>query len=353
MKAATVPVNRARMLVVRNRTIEHSSVECLADFLERGDVVVVNDAATLPASLAGRTVSGARIELRLLKEERDLVWSAIAFGSGDWRTPTELRSPPPHVVAGDRIFFDRIAATIIDISPASERLLTLRFDVSIEEFWRFVYARGTPIQYSYMTSDLKLWSVQNVYASRPWAVEMPSAGHALTWKIILALLDKGIRVVSLTHAAGISSSGDERIDRQLPLEERFEIPDATIAAIEGAKSQGHRVIAVGTSVVRALESYGMGMTHTTSLRIGVQHKLRVVDGILTGTHDATESHYQLLSAFVSSDLLARVGEECEREGYLTHEYGDACLIFNHSATADRSHSPLFDIDLNIHEARVA
>lgn len=330
MKAAILPRNSARMLVVRNHSVEHVFVSALPSFLEPGDVVVVNDAATLPASLSGRTSNGRRIELRLLDEVHDRVWAAVAFGNGDWTIPTELREPPPHLVSGDQIFFENIEATIIDISPTSERLLTLRFDISREALWRFIYERGTPIQYSYMSAGLKLWSVQNVYSSRPWAIEMPSAGHALTWRIWLSLLEKGIRVVGLTHAAGISSTGDERLDRELPLEERFEIPTATIRTIEHARSQGRRVIAIGTSVVRALESYALGIRHRTNLRINASHKLRMVDGIVTGTHDPTQSHHRLLAAFVSADLLARVVLECEQEGYLTHEFGDACLIFNQS-----------------------
>jgi S-adenosylmethionine:tRNA ribosyltransferase-isomerase len=328
MKAATSPRNVARMMVVRNQTIEHSSIENLAAYLESGDVVVVNDAATLPCSLSGRTSGGSEIEIRLLSPLSEGVWESVAFGTGDWKTPTEIREPPAALAPGDSLNFAGARATVVHVSKTSERLLTLRFDLSPERFWRFIYREGRPVQYSYMSTELELWSVQNIYSSRPWAIEMPSAGHAITWRLLLSLLEKGIRVVRLTHAAGISSTGDSRVDRMLPLDERFEIPPETLAAIERTKSEGHRVIAVGTSVVRALESNALGIAHTTSLRIGPGHRLRLVDALLTGTHDATESHYHLLSAFVSRDVLERVGAELENNGYLTHEFGDLCLVFD-------------------------
>lgn len=141
-----------------------------------------------------------------------------------------------------------------------------------------------------------------------------------------------MRVVPLTHGAGISSTGDERIDRELPLAERFAIPSATIDAVAEAKSRRDRVVAVGTSVVRALESAAMGITGSTSLKIGPQFQLQLVDGLLTGTHDSSESHYQLLGAFLNQEMLAKATDEFERQGYLTHEFGDLCLVLDHAAS---------------------
>jgi S-adenosylmethionine:tRNA ribosyltransferase-isomerase len=177
-----------------------------------------------------------------------------------------------------------------------------------------------------MREALKLWSVQNVYSSRPWAVEMPSAGHALDWQLLLGLMKKGVRVVSLTHGAGLSSTGDAAIDRALPLAEKFEIPAATMAAIGLTRGKGGRVIAVGTSVVRALESAGDALSGITHLKITAGHRLRLVDGLLTGSHEVSESHYQLLHAFLPEALLLRMSQHLEDHHYLTHEYGDCCLI---------------------------
>jgi S-adenosylmethionine:tRNA ribosyltransferase-isomerase len=152
---------------------------------------------------------------------------------------------------------------------------------------------------------------------------MPSAGHALNWQLLLKLMKKGVRLATLTHGAGLSSTGDPRIDQALPLAERFDIPLATTEAL---KKRTGRVIAVGTSVVRALESAAMGVRGLTTLKIDARHQLQIVDGLLTGTHDVTESHYQLLRAFLPESCLARINQHLEDQAYLTHEFGDMCLI---------------------------
>ena len=144
----------------------------------------------------------------------------------------------------------------------------------------------------------------------------------------MALRKKGVGLAWLTHAAGISSSGDAATDRRLPLAERYLIPRETVEAVSRAK----RVIAVGTSVVRALEGCrlrngrlvpGEGLT---GLRLGRSFKLKVVDGLLTGMHELGESHFRLLESFAPRELLLRAQAEGEAQGYLSHEFGDSCLI---------------------------
>jgi S-adenosylmethionine:tRNA ribosyltransferase-isomerase len=183
-----------------------------------------------------------------------------------------------------------------------------------------------------MKDELNLWSTQNIYSSRPWAVEMPSAGHALSWRLLLKLIGKGVQIVPLTHGAGLSSTGETNIDRALPLAERFEIPARTWETVlqtrAGARAAGGRVIAVGTSVVRALESASLGLEGITDLKLGPGYELRAVDGLLTGTHDVSESHYQLLRAFLPEQVLSRVSRHLEEREYLTHEFGDMCLILD-------------------------
>ena len=121
-------------------------------------------------------------------------------------------------------------------------------------------------------------------------------GRALNWQLLLRLIRKGVQVVPLTHGAGLSSTGDVKIDEALPLAEKFEIPAATMEAIRRSKSNGGRVIAIGTSVVRALESASQSRRGFTNLRLGPGYQLKVADGLLTSTHDVSESHYQLLQA---------------------------------------------------------
>jgi S-adenosylmethionine:tRNA ribosyltransferase-isomerase len=330
MRAASAPradKSNVKLLVVKDDEIEDSSIECLPDHLRSGDLLVVNDAATLPASLLARDARNNQVELRLTTQLDERVWQAAVLGAGDWRTPTEARPLPPRFVEGEEIMIATdFRARVRGEDRLSERLLNLEFNLSGEELWRNLYRHGKPVQYSYLDDELKLWSVQNVYSSRPWAVEMPSAGQAFSWRLLLKLIRKGVRIVPLTHGAGLSSTGDMKIDRALPLAERFEIPARAMEAVRRSRAGGGRVIAVGTSVVRALESAGLGLSGFTDLKLGPGYERKIVDGLLTGAHDVSESHYQLLRAFLPENVLARVSQHLERQDYLMHEFGDLCLI---------------------------
>jgi S-adenosylmethionine:tRNA ribosyltransferase-isomerase len=330
MIAASWPRNEkeaVRLLVVESGELLDSTMEHLSNHLRSGDLVVVNDAATLPASLRGHDSSGNPLEVRLSTQLNNRRWRSVTFGEGDWRIPTENRFAPPALRRGDEIVFSSgFRARVGEVNSLSRRLVDLEFDLDGEELWEKIYRYGKPVQYSYMNSPLDLWSVQNVYSGRPWSVEMPSAGHALNWRTILRLAENRIDVAALTHGAGLSATGDPQIDRALPLEERFEIPISTMNHVQRTRARGGRVIAIGTSVVRALESSSGRLEGFTDLRIGAGHQLQNVDGILTGTHDVSESHYQLLRAFLSEASLREVSLRLEEKGYLTHEFGDLCLI---------------------------
>ncbi len=303
----------------------------LPELLEPGDVLVVNDAATLPASLPAR-LSGAEAEMRLLEDLGDGEWTAVLFGPGDWRTRTESRSAPPRVREGQSLVVAGLDAQVLRVSPLSPRLLQIRFLAGADAFWNAVYRRGRPVQYAHLAAELPLWQVQTSYAGRPWAVEMPSAGRPLRWSLLLKLRRQGVSVVSLTHAAGLSSTGDAALDRALPLPEHFEIPQATAEAISQAKGSGGRVVAVGTTVVRALEGsfaeHGRPLASAgrTDLRIGPCFRPRLVDGLLTGIHEPGTSHFELTQAFASAGLLERAQAHAAARGYLSHEFGDSMLI---------------------------
>ncbi|HEX4950992.1 MAG TPA: S-adenosylmethionine:tRNA ribosyltransferase-isomerase [Blastocatellia bacterium] len=330
MKAARAPraeKTKVKLLVVQSGKLQDSLMEALPQHLRAGDLLVVNDAATLPASLPGHDAHGHPLELRLTMQLDAQVWQAVALGAGDWHTPTEDRPAPLPLQQGEEIHLaPNFRARVLNAASLSDRLLQLQFNLSGEALWHSLYQHGKPVQYSYLNDDLKLWSVQNIYSSRPWAVEMPSAGHALNWQLLLQLIRKGVQVISLTHGAGLSATGDERIDSALPLAERFEIPAATMEAWQRTKANGGRVIAMGTSVVRALESAGLNRSGVTTLRLGPGYQRRVVDGLLTGTHDVSESHYQLLRAFLPEQVLTKVSQHLEEQNYLTHEFGDLCLV---------------------------
>jgi len=325
---------RLLLLDVANGTIGDRRPAELPGLLHAGDLLVLNDAATLPASLRGS--AGARqeaIELRLLGREPDGSWRAVAFGAGDWTTPTERRAAPPLLRAGARLQLGALSGQIEEVSALSPRLWRVRFDLEGAAFWSALYRSGRPVQYSYLARPLELWDVQTAYGAQPWAVEAPSAGYPLDASLLLALRQRGVQLASITHAAGLSATGDPEIDAALPLAERTLVPERTVAAIAGARAAGRRVLAVGTSVVRALEGRALegggelrAGEATTSLLLGPGYRCQIVDGLLTGMHDPSESHYALLQAFAPRELLDRAHAQAEAWGYLGHEFGDACLI---------------------------
>ncbi|HRI51626.1 MAG TPA: S-adenosylmethionine:tRNA ribosyltransferase-isomerase, partial [Pseudomonadota bacterium] len=268
----------------------------------------------------------------------DTFW-AVLFGAGDWRTPTEQRPAPPALAVGAELALaGALRAVVLAVSPISPRLLRIRFSLRGAALWAALYAHGKPIQYSYLRQEVALWSVQTVYAGRPWAVELPSAGRPLSWEILTRLRQSGVELAWLTHAAGLSSTGEPALDAALPLPERYEIPDTTALLIERTRRRGGRVIAVGTTVVRALEGAAraaemsgapgvrLAQRGVTDLILAPDSRLRVVDGILTGIHSPGESHFQLLAAFCPLDLLRNSWEHAARTGYLCHEFGDLSLI---------------------------
>ncbi|HLT37415.1 MAG TPA: S-adenosylmethionine:tRNA ribosyltransferase-isomerase [Enhygromyxa sp.] len=344
--ATRPPASRdaVRLLLVdaASGAIDDGEFSELLDALRPGDLLVVNDAATLPASLVG-TVDREPVEIRLLglaepdraNPDADDRWRVVLFGRGDWREDTNHRPPPPVLELGAVIeLAGGLRAELVARDPSSPRLLELRFDRAGAELHAALYAAGRPIQYSHLEEPLELWSVQTVFASRPWAVEMPSAGRPLTAGMLAALRRRGIELARLTHAAGLSATGDPQLDAALPLPERYEIPAQTVAALARTRARGGRVIAVGTTVVRALEGAaardgtvraGPGVT---DLIITPSRPLRIVDALLTGMHEPSESHYRLLGAFTPPALLERAWERALASGYRSHEFGDLALLWS-------------------------
>jgi S-adenosylmethionine:tRNA ribosyltransferase-isomerase len=304
----------------------------LPSLVSAGDLFVVNDAATLPASLPARLPSGAAAEVRIVRARDDgRRWQAVLFGAGDWRTPTERRLAPEPLTAGARLEIAGLAATVTAVSKTSVRLLELAFENDAAAAWAAIYRHGRPIQYAHVREPLALWAVQTAYAARPWAAEAPSAGVPLDWALLSALRAHGVGLAAITEGAGLSSTGDAAIDAALPLPERFEVSPAAVRAVVAAKAAGGRVVAVGTSVVRALESAASSgelraMAGDTDLVIGPGYRPRVVDGLFTGLHEPAASHFALLQAFATRAQLELAYVHAERSGYLGHEFGDANLI---------------------------
>jgi S-adenosylmethionine:tRNA ribosyltransferase-isomerase len=341
MIAAATPTQRprdARLLAIDRRgQRRHLARTSLVDLLRGGDVVVANDAATIPASLRGvHLPSGMEIEVRLAGRAslfpRDVHrWNAVVFGPGDYHTRTEDRAQPPRLLLGDRLVLGPLVATVEGVA-GHPRLITLRFAGSATSVWSGLAQHGRPIQYAHVTAPLALWDVWTPFAAAPVALEAPSAGFVIDWRTLAALRARGATFVTLTLAAGLSSTGDPDLDRRLPFDEPYFISGSTAHAIEHARAEGRRIIAIGTTVVRALEHAaaadgkvrpGPGVANQ---RVGPQTPLRIVDAILSGTHEPDTSHYQLLRAFATDDVLAAASGELDAKGYRTHEFGDSVFI---------------------------
>jgi len=161
---------------------------------------------------------------------------------------------------------------------------------------------------------------------------------------------KGVSFATLTHVAGISSTGDAELDLRLPFDEPYRIPEVTAAAIRQTHADGGRIVAVGTTVVRALEhAGGRGLIRSgedlATQRIGPGTQLRIVDVILSGTHEPGSSHYELLRAFADDATLQQVVSELDSHGYRTHEFGDSVFIERTArATKEARHGPVAGTD---------
>ncbi len=332
MHAAATPAPRrpdARILAVGTegemRVVPRTA---LLDLLRPGDLLVANDAATLPASLPGmHRRTGAPIEVRLagrrsLRYDDVRAFAAVVFGAGDHRTRTELRSLPPPMERGDALDLGPLRATVVR-TLGHPRLLRLRFEGRPAEVWDGIARHGRPVQYAYVPEPLALWDVWTGIAAHPVAFEAPSAGFLLDWQLLGRLAGRGIGFATLTHAAGLSSTGDPELDARFPLDEAYFIPEATARAAAAAR----RVVAVGTTVTRALEhAGGRAGAGLATQRIGPGTLPRVVDVLLTGAHEPGESHYALLRAFAPDRVLERMSAALEREGFRSHEFGDAVLV---------------------------
>lgn len=343
MKAASWPRDeplRERLLVVdpRAERLEDARVEDLPRYLRASDVVVMNDSATLPASL--RTSAGD-VEMRLMgRLGDDRTYRALLFGEGDFTTPTEHRRPPPVVSEGTMLSFGSgLSARVVWVDPSAPRFCHVRFDRDGVALFRALYAAGTPIQYAHVGRPLPLWHVQSAFAARPWSFEAPSAGRPFTWQLFARLRARGVAVTFVTHAAGISSTGERALDERLPLPERYLVGEQAVQAIKDARGRGGRVVAVGTTVTRALEA--AALTHgrlvagegEATIVLGPGFRPRVVNGLFTGMHARGTSHFALLRAFATEELLERAATHADRAGYLEHEFGDSCLLLPDASPA--------------------
>lgn len=322
--------DQVRLMVIDRKTyqVEHTHFNYLDQFLRPGDLLVFNTSRTLPAALDGCELQGEPcVEIRLAQHLPDDSWLALLLCQKGNPFTCGLRS-------GMQLNFGQgLFGTVCDRNENIPRLWQLRFSKSGTELMDLLYRLGRPIRYEYVSAPWDLDYYQTVYAKEPGSAEMPSAGRAFTWKLLLDLKRRGIETTHIVLHTSLSSYMDDELDAQHPAsEEEYFINEATAQKINRTHEQGGRVIAVGTTVVRALESVAdktgkvCGRHGYTRLHITSKHQLKSVDGLLTGLHEPEASHLDLLTAFLPATKIQSAYREAVQQSYLWHEFGDLNLI---------------------------
>jgi S-adenosylmethionine:tRNA ribosyltransferase-isomerase len=311
-----------------NARTYHSAFNHLSDFLRRGDLLIFNSSRTLPASLKTINYKAQQnLEVRLAEHLPDDSWLVLFLYQNKNHFHSNLKP-------GLKIEFDAgLSATIIERNIHNPRLWKIKFSANGPELINIFNQIGKPIHYGYISAPLPLEYFLTVFAKDPVSTEMPSAGRAFTWKMLFDLKNKGIDTAFLTLHTGLSSYLDDDSNAgHLIAEEEYFISQSTAEKIESNKAGNGRIVAVGTSVVRAIESSALqtgkvvpGNGYTT-LRMTEKHKLKIADGLITGFHEPQASHLDLISAFLSPSLIKKTYEEAIEKKYLWHEFGDLCLI---------------------------
>jgi S-adenosylmethionine:tRNA ribosyltransferase-isomerase len=313
-----------KLLVARPRGVSHARFADLGDHLRPGDLLVVNNSATMPAAVDARH-AGQPIAIHFSTARAGKVWVVELRPAGN---ATGHLTPRP----GERIDMPGGGAIVIKSSypePGAEggRLWTV--GVVLEgDVVSYLARHGRPIRYSYVPRSWPLRYYQTVFARRAGSAEMPSAARPFSTELVTDLVTAGVAIAPITLHAGVSSADAG----EPPVPELFHVPPATARLVNFTRATGGRVIAVGTTVTRALESAANadGMVRQaggwTDLVLGPDRPCRVVDGLITGWHDAGASHLLLLEAVAGADLVTMAYREAVEHGYLWHEFGDSALL---------------------------
>jgi S-adenosylmethionine:tRNA ribosyltransferase-isomerase len=301
--APVTPRDSVRLMVVRPSGVSHHRFRNLP--LEAGDLLVVNTSATLPAALGRVHVS---------------TW----LDDGSWvveiRLPDgpDLSCSPGQVISLPDGHFLRLVERYL----GSHRLWRAVVTPSVAPV-SFLRAHGQPIRYSYVPGTYAMSDYQTVYATTPGSAEMPSAGRPFTSRLLVRLMTRGVMIAPLVLHTGVSSPESH----EPPTPERYTVPLATMRQVEQTRLKGGRVVAVGTTVVRALEStLEYGLSGWTNLVLGPSRPAQLVTGLISGLHAPEASHLALLEAVAGTSLVAAAYEEAVRERYLWHEFGDSMLF---------------------------
>jgi S-adenosylmethionine:tRNA ribosyltransferase-isomerase len=312
------------MVARSGRPLVHARFLDLPDHLRPGDLLVVNASATLPAALTAAREDGTRVDLHLSTPEPPPAGPGL-------RWVVELRRHGARVrdaVVGERLLLPGDAtATLLApyLSPGRLWVAALDLPTPLEPY---LGVHGAPIRYAHETVARPLEDHQTMFAAEPGSAEMPSAGRPFTPRALAALRARGVGVAKIVLHTGVSSP--ERGERPYP--ERFRVGCGAADAVNRARARGARVVAAGTTVVRALESAAdaQGNVHPadgwTSLTVTPERGIRAVDALLTGWHEPDASHLLMLEAIAGRALLERSYAAALAHGYRWHEFGDVHLL---------------------------
>lgn len=313
--------DEVRMLVALPGRIEHLRVRNLPEALHPGDLLVVNTSATVPAAVP------------LLGDRHgETVHVSTQLDGGEWVVEVRARgnTGPGRTAPGDVLLLPGLDLTVVGPHPAGQgRLWRAAPDVPTGTV-PYLARHGRPIGYRYLDHPVPLSALQTVYAREPGSAEMPSAGRPLSRRVLVDLMSRGVVVAPVVLHAGVSSQ--EKLEPPQP--EQFTVPAATARLVRSTQAAHRRVVAVGTTVVRALESASdrVGAVHPstgwTNLVLSPDRPARAVDGILTGLHEPQASHLRLLEAVAGRTLVQRAYRAAtdDQVRYLWHELGDTMLL---------------------------
>ena len=295
------------------RTHAHARFVQLPSFLRTGDLLIVNDSSTIPAALTATRENGTPIPLHVATMIDRRLWTVEPRGA---------------VLAGEelRLPAGGCAVLIAPVDPEHPRLWYAWFALPTE-MNAFLMQHGEPIRYGYVSRRFPLSDYQTMFANEPGSAEMPSAARPFTPRVVHALRECGVEIANVTLHCGVASfEAPER-----PGTERYAVSPQTARTVNRARHEGRRVIAVGTTALRAIESATVGdeviaSSGWTDLVIEEQYRPRSVDALLTGFHDAAATHQWILRAFLDRYLLADAYREAAESGYHQHEFGDVHLI---------------------------
>lgn len=315
-EARGLRLDQVRLLVshYHDDRLTHVRFDDLPRFLQPGDLVVANDSATLPAALTAWREDGTSLALHLSTRLHGSLW--VVEPRKTVVRPAERLALP-----------NGASVTMLAPYADSARLWIAQLDLPAPAL-AFLTRWGRPIAYPYVPEPWPLSMYQTVYAREPGSAEMPSAGRAFTPELLVRLAQGGVGFTTLTLHTGVASlESHER-----PYEEPFTVPRVTADAVNAARLSGRRVIAVGTTVVRALETAAdaegrvVATRGWTDLVVTPERGVRVVDGLLTGFHEPEASHLSMLAAIAGHGHLEVAYRAAIEGGYLWHEFGDLHLI---------------------------